>query len=127
MLDDVFLKQYIEFLTIAKKKFGHLALLDKDFNIIFISDLALVSFQDAIEEDVIGLNFIKEIPRPIHLITKKQKILNEVLHLKEPRMYIAIASHNQYKYRKVVICASPICNPETKNVIHFMWTILDLT
>ncbi len=73
MSDIDFLKNYIDFLNLAKKKFGHQALLDIDFNIIFISDWALSCMKNTTEEQMLGLNFVNDIDRPEHIMKKNMR------------------------------------------------------
>ncbi len=116
-LDADFIVNYVEFLKITKKKFGHQALLDKNFNIIFASDSVASCFRNLDESSILGLNFIDGIPRPKDIIDKKRILFNEVLNLNESRVYIAIHNNPQQKFRKFVICASPISNPKTGNIV----------
>ena len=117
MSDQGFLTNYIEFLSFAKKKHGHQALLDVDFKFIFVSSVVVSSISNTTEKHLIGLNFVEDIPRPAHIIEKKREIFNAVLKYKEPRVYIAVSSHFSFMFRKLIICASAVINPHTGNVV----------
>lgn len=117
MNDAIFLSKHIDFLEVTKKKFGNLLLLDTKFNIRFLSDSVLTCFRSKTEQDMLGLNFIWDLPRPTEIIAEKYRLFTEIIKFNKPRSYIAINSNELYNYRKVVICATPISNPETNNII----------
>ncbi len=117
MSNQEFLKQYINFLQKMKKKFGHIALLDINFNILFISDLLITYFNNMTEEQILKINYVNDITMSEIVMQKKRDILTDVIVKNEPRVYITIGNNIDLIYRKLVICASPICNPSNNEVI----------
>ena len=117
MSDQEFLTNYIEFLEIAKKKYGYQALLDVNFKFVFVSNSVAMCFKDTTEEQLIGMNFVEDIPRPTHIIDKKREIFTRVIKNREPVVYLATTSNSSQVFRKLIICAMPIINPGTSNVV----------
>ncbi len=113
-----FLNMYIENFNQMKAKTSYAAMLDINYNYIAIGDKVPLLYKKGIKK-YIGLNFINDIPRPDWIKIKKEEIFQKVKNLLSPHIYISITQSDDYLLKSMLICVSPIINPNSNDVVGF--------
>ena len=118
MTDKDFLEKYVRLFNLMHSKDTYASVLDLEYRFVAVSPGAATLIKKEVHEHI-GISFIKDLPRPDWIKSKKLEIINKVFQTQMPHNYIGVCLADNYLCPFILICICPIKNPDTGNIVGF--------